>query len=141
MSKNELSAQLTFVKGMQFVGVGGSHHGIILDSDFEGDVPWGNKPMELLLIALGGCTGMDVISILRKKRQKVDYFGLEITGYRREEHPKIFEKIRIKYIFKGDDLSPQAVERAIELSQEKYCSISAMLKRTTKIETSYEILK
>ncbi len=141
MSKNELTAQLTLVKGMQFVGVGDSHHGIILDTDFEGDIPAGNKPMELLLIALGGCTGMDVISILRKKRQKVTYFGLEIVGFRTEEHPRVFKEIKIKYILKGDDLSPGAIERAIELSQEKYCSISVMLKKTAKIETSYEILK
>lgn len=141
MSQNELKAQLTFVKGMQFIGVGDSHHGVVLDSDFEGDIPAGSKPMELLLIALGGCTGMDVISILKKKRQEVSYFALDIRGYRRDEHPRIFEKIEIKYILKGDNLSEQAIERAIELSQEKYCSITAMLKATTKIETSYEILR
>jgi len=114
---------------------------VVLDSDFEGDIPAGSKPMELLLIALGGCTGMDVISILKKKRQEVSYFALDIRGYRRDEHPRIFEKIEIKYILKGNNLSEQAIERAIELSQEKYCSITAMLKATTKIETSYEILR
>ncbi|MCP2519237.1 OsmC family protein [Candidatus Aminicenantes bacterium AC-335-A11] len=138
---NELKAQLTLVKGLQFVGAGGSHHSVVLDSDFEGNIPAGNKPMELLLIALGGCTGMDVISILRKKRQVVRYFALEVKGYRREEHPRIFEKIEIKYILKGDNLSEEAIQRAIELSQEKYCSVSAMLKPVAKIETSYEILK
>lgn len=141
MNKKELKAKLTFINSMQFVGTGGSNHSVILDSDFEGNIPTGNKPMELLLIALGGCTGMDVISILRKKRQDVTYFGLEVVGSRVEEHPRIFDKIEIKYIFKGNNISPEAVERAIELSQEKYCSISAMLKKSVKIETAYEILE
>ncbi|MFQ6084195.1 MAG: OsmC family protein [Candidatus Aminicenantia bacterium] len=136
-----MKAKLKLVGGMQFVGTSNSNHSVVLDSDFEGEIPAGNKPMELVLISLGGCTGMDVISIMRKKRQEVTCFAIEVTGKRVDDHPRVFKEINIKYIFKGNNLSPQAIERAIQLSQEKYCSVSAMLKSTAQITTTYEILE
>jgi len=103
----------------------------------EGEYP---SPMELLLMALGGCTAMDVISILTKKRLEVNDFQLEVEGIRRNTHPKVFTHIKIHYRFKGN-LPQKAVEQAIKLSMEKYCSVSAMLKTTAKIEWVYTIEK
>jgi len=110
----------------------------------DGKPPFGKgeypSPMELLLISLAGCTAMDVISILNKKRLKVEDFSVEVEGIRREQHPKVYTHIKVRYIFKGD-IPEKAVEQAIRLSMEKYCSVSAMLKATAKVEWEYEILK
>ncbi len=109
----------------------------------DGKPPFGDgeypSPVELLLMALGGCTAMDVISILNKKRLSVEEFRVEVEGKRRDTHPKVFTEIKIRYIFKGD-IPQKAVEQAIKLSMEKYCSVSAMLKATAKVEWEYEIL-
>ncbi len=99
------------------------------------------KPMELLLSALAGCSGVDVYTILRKKRQKINDIEIEVQGIRRDKHPKIYESINLKFIFKGENIDPKAVERAIELSINKYCSVYAMLNcpGKTRIEVNYEI--
>ena len=100
----------------------------------------GPAPMELLLTGLAGCTSMDVLSILRKKRQPFTGLQVKATGERREEHPKIFTKIHLEFIVTGAEVDPKAVERAIELSQNKYCSAAAMLREAAEITTSYRIL-
>ncbi len=96
-------------------------------------------PMELVLIGLGGCTSMDVLSILAKKRVKLDDFEVEMEADRAEEHPKTFQNIKVKFIFYGDGIKEKDVARAIELSEEKYCAVAAMLRDHTTIETSFEI--
>ena len=101
----------------------------------------GARPLELLLIGLGGCTAMDVISILRKKRQTVSGFEIQLHADRAEEHPKVFTDITINYIFRGRDIDPKAVERAIDLSANKYCSAQAMLAQAANITSTYEILE
>jgi len=83
--------------------------------------------MEMLLLGLAGCTGMDVISILQKKRQQVTGFAMNLRGYRADEHPKRYTRIEVEYVFQGENLSPEAIARSIELSQTKYCSVSASL--------------
>jgi len=96
-------------------------------------------PLELVLIGLGGCTSMDVLSILAKKRVKVDDYEVELEAERAEEHPKTLQNIKVKFIVYGDNIEEKHLARAIELSDEKYCAVSAMLRDHTPIETSYEI--
>jgi len=107
--------------------------------DFNGQRKSAASPLELLLIAVGGCTGADVISILQKKRENVTDYRIQVHGERREEHPKSYRRIEIKHILRGRGLSEEAVAHAIELSDKKYCSVSATLRPTAEIVTSYEI--
>jgi putative redox protein len=99
------------------------------------------SPMETLLACLAGCTSFDVVNILKKKRQSISGYWVEIEGERRDEPPEVFTKIQIKYKIKGKNVSKEAVERAIQLSNEKYCSVGAILKKTAEITTSYEIIQ
>ena len=99
------------------------------------------SPMETVLASLAACTSYDVLIILKKKRQKVTGYSVEATGERKEEPPRIFTKIHLKYILKGENIVPDAVERAIKLSEEKYCSVGAMISNTVPITSSYEIMK
>jgi putative redox protein len=101
----------------------------------------GFRPMELMLVSLGGCTAMDVISILRKKRQNVTAFRVEIEGERAEEHPKVFTAIHVHYIVHGKGVDPKAVMRSIELSETKYCPAQAMLVKAVPITHTYEIVE
>ena len=100
----------------------------------------GVSPMELLLLGVAGCTGVDVIHILRKKRIPLDQFEVRVRGKRADDHPKIYKEIEIEYLLWAEDLSPKAVEQAIELSEEKYCSASAMMSKSAEIRSSYRIL-
>ncbi len=93
----------------------------------------GPRPKPLLLVALGGCTGMDVVSILGKMRVIPDDFNIEIDGEQTEEHPKYYHKIHVKYIFKGKDLPMEKLEKAVNLSQERYCGVNAMLGKAAEI--------
>lgn len=99
----------------------------------------GFRPMELIAIGLAGCTAMDVISILQKKRQDVTSFEVHVDAQRAVEHPKVFTNIKITYVIKGYQVEQAAVERAIELSATKYCPAQAMLEKAVQIEHSYEI--
>lgn len=135
-------AKVTYVQGLQFVGEATSGHAIVMDGDPEvGGHDTGLRPTELLLVALGGCSGMDVISILTKKRQEVT--GLEITlkGDRPDQHPKKFTAINLEFVVKGKNLSEEAVKRAIDLSMNKYCSVKFTLEGTAKISFSYKIIQ
>jgi len=98
-------------------------------------------PMETVLASLAGCTSFDVVNILKKKRQHISSYSVETEAERREEPPEVFTKIHIKYIIKGKNISKEAVERAIQLSNDTYCSVGAMLKKTAEITTSYEIIQ
>jgi putative redox protein len=99
------------------------------------------SPMENVLASLAACGSYHVVSILRKKRQDFSDYSAEMTATRRDEPPRIFTNIHIKYIIKGKNISKEAVESAIRLSEEKYCSVGGMLKNTAKLTSSYEILK
>ena len=99
------------------------------------------SPMETLLACLAGCTSYDVVSILKKKRQNLTGYSVEVEGEIRDEPPEVFTKITLKYIVKGKNISKDAVERAIQLSTEKYCSVGAMLKKTAEITTTYQIIE
>ncbi|MBZ5606235.1 MAG: OsmC family protein [Acidobacteriia bacterium] len=120
-----------------FVATPPSGHAITID--FNGERSAAPGPLELLLVALGGCTGADVVSVLRKKREKLTSYRIEIHGERREEHPKSFRRMEVKHILHGRALSADAVKQAIDLSDHKYCSVAATLRPTVEIVTSYEI--
>jgi putative redox protein len=107
-----------------------------LDSGPEVTSP---SPVQVVLVAVGACTGMDVISILRKKRQQVTAYAIAVTGERATEHPKVFTKIEVLHRFTGHDLKPAAVEEAIRLSEEKYCSVHAMMRCAVGITSRFEI--
>ena len=101
----------------------------------------GFRPMELLAIGLAGCTAMDVISILRKKRQEVNSFEVKVHAKRSDEHPKVFTHLAIEYVISGKDISREAVERAVELSANKYCPAQAMLKQVAPMELKVSVLE
>lgn len=137
-----MDAKVTWKKGLSFNGVAGSGFEIPLGTSIEhGGAGDGASPMELLLIGLGGCTGMDVISILEKKRQEVTHFEIKLHGIRAEEHPKVYKEITLEYIVTGHNVDPEAVKRAVELSETKYCSASAMLNKTAEIKTKITVLE
>ena len=121
-----------------FVAVTPSGHAQVLD--IKGERSAASGPLELLMIALGGCTGADVISVLHKKREQVTAYHVEIRGERREEHPRSFQRIELKHVIRGHSVSKEAVERAIALSTDKYCSAVATVRATAEIVTTYEIL-
>jgi putative redox protein len=100
----------------------------------------GVSPMELLLLGVAGCTGIDIVHILGKKRITLDQFEVRVRGKRADDHPKIYTEIEIEYLFWAEELSTKAVEQAIELSEEKYCSASAMMSKSAEIRSSYRIL-
>ncbi|MER3543869.1 MAG: osmotically inducible protein OsmC [Chloroflexota bacterium] len=126
--------------GMQFEGIAPSGHRLMLDSAPEvGGADAGLRPMELVLLALAGCTAMDVISILRKKRQDVTGFEVRVRSERAQEHPKVYTHIALEYIVRGRNISPEAVARAITLSKEKYCSVHAMLRSSVPIAYGFRI--
>jgi len=122
--------------GRQFVAQSGSGHAIVMD---DADGHSGPKPMEFVLLALGGCTAFDVISILRKKRQKVTGYEIELRADQNPEPPTYFTRVEIKHRLRGQ-IDPQAVRAAIHLSETKYCAVGAMISKTAKIETTFEIL-
>lgn len=115
--------------------------GYSLTLDSKGDRKSAPTPMELLLISVAGCTAVDVVSILKKKRQAVTDYRVEISGERRDEHPRAFTKMNVHHIVYGHDVSEQAVSAAIELSDTKYCSVAATIRPTVQITTTFEIVE
>ncbi len=130
-------ARLRYAGGEAFVAESPSGHAIV--TSFAHDKVTAPTPMELLLIALGGCTGADVVGILEKKRQQVTGYEIEVLGTRREEHPRIYTEIEVVHRLRGRALDEKAVAHAIELSESKYCSVSAMLGASAAIKMRYEI--
>ncbi|HLW97111.1 MAG TPA: OsmC family protein [Candidatus Acidoferrales bacterium] len=129
-------AKVRWVGGDQFIAVGPSGHAVPIDSDRQSNTAPG--PMELLLLALGSCTATDVVDILKKKRQKLDSLEVEVSGERAKEPPTIWVKLEIVYRLKGH-LDEKAVKDAIQLSEDKYCSVAATLRKTAPITFRYEI--
>jgi len=136
MVEGKLRLTMPEGEGMQFVAVSGSGHAIVVD-DTKGHT--GAKPIELALLALGACTGFDVISILRKKRQTVTGYEIELHAEQNPEPPSYFTRVEIKHRLRGQ-IAPEAVQRAIYLSETKYCAVGAMISKTAKIEATFEIL-
>ena len=130
-------ARLRYADDGAFVAVSGSGHATV--TSFASDKLTAPTPMELLLIALGGCTGADVVPILEKKRQRVTGYEIEVRGERRSQHPRIYTSIEVVHRVRGRNVDPKAVAHAVELSETKYCSVSAMLSAAAKITTRFEI--
>jgi putative redox protein len=130
------------VKGLTLAAKGESNHWITMDGPEKlGGNNAGVRPKELLLMALAGCTGSDVVSILLKKRSNLTDFEINITAQQTEEHPKVFTQIDLEYVFYGKDLKVNDVERAIELSTTTYCGVSAMLRKAIKINHTCRIVE
>ena len=136
-----MEVEIKQVRGLTFVARGGTNHWVIVDGpkEFYGSEA-GARPMELMLISLGSCTASDVAAILMKKRVKLNSFEVKVTGEQSNEHPKVFTKIHITYFFYGEKLEDKDLERAIKLSQEKYCPVTAMLKKAVDITYSYQVV-
>ncbi|MGZ8844309.1 MAG: OsmC family protein [Pyrinomonadaceae bacterium] len=139
MDDKQKTATIHFAYNDFFVGITPSGHAQAIETDSQRGAA--ATPMELLLIALGGCTGVDVISILKKKRQHVTDYRIEVSGERRDEFPRSFTRLMVKHIVRGRGVSEQAVASAIELSDTKYCSVAATLRGSAEIVTSYEIIE
>ena len=129
-------AKVRWVGADQFIAVGPSGHAVPIDSDRQSNTAPG--PMELVLLALGSCTATDVVDILKKKRQKLDSLEVEVSGERAKEPPTVWVKLEIVYRLKGH-LDEKAVKDAIQLSEDKYCSVAATLRKTAPITFPYEI--
>ncbi len=135
-------AEVRWAGRMTFIGRAGTNHLVAMDTtpEFDGDNS-ATKPLELLLVALGGCTGMDVVPLLKKMRQQVTAVELNVTADRSEEHPKVYTRIDLEYVVTGSNLEEDKVRRAVELSQEKYCSVSAMLKKACPVSYTIRIVQ
>ncbi len=137
---NTKTATVKQVQGTTLLAKSDSTHWVVMDgSPTFGGSSAGSSPKELLLMALGGCTAMDVIPILKKKRATVESFEIRLNGTVRDEHPQVFTDIHVEYIFRGTGLDPLDIESAIELSSTKYCAVSAMLKTSVNITHAYTI--
>lgn len=139
MSQNKVAATVHFVGNDFFIGVSPGGHAQALDTDHERASA--ATPMELLLIALGSCTAVDVISILQKKRERITNYRVEVSGERRSEHPRSFSRMTVHHIVRGHQVSAKAVSQAIELSETKYCSVAATLRPTAEIISTFEIIE
>jgi putative redox protein len=134
------TAYLKRIKGITFAGKTDTNHWLTMDGPEEfGGSDAGMRPKELLLLALAGCTASDVVTILSKKRVTLDDFEINIKAEISDEHPQVFTKIELEYVFYGNDLSTKDIERAIELSQTKYCAVTAMLEKAIEIKHTYKI--
>ncbi|MDA8085426.1 MAG: OsmC family protein [Nitrospiraceae bacterium] len=133
-------ANIKYVEGMLFSSKTESGHEVLMDaSPAFGGEDKGPRPMELLLAGLGGCTGMDIISILKKKRQEVTGLDIKVKGERAPEHPKKYTSIELEFRVTGKNISEDAVKRAVELSMDKYCSAKATLEGGTEVTYRYSI--
>ena len=131
----------TWKRKMVFEGKTESGHSVLMDAKPEvGGEDKGPRPMELLIVSLGGCTAMDVVSILKKMRTDLESMTISIDSEQASEHPKIFTKINIEYEFTGRNIKEENVKKAIELSQEKYCSVTAMLREKAEITCKWNII-
>ncbi|MDI6767931.1 MAG: OsmC family protein [Bacteroidota bacterium] len=128
------------VQGITLIAKSETNHWVVMDgSDKFGGNLAGSSPKELLMFALGGCTAMDVIPILAKRKAPIENVEVNVSGNVREEHPQIFTELHVEYVFYGNGINKEDVERAIELSTTKYCAVSAMLKPGVNITHSYRI--
>lgn len=139
MSSSDAEAVVHFAGHDLFIGITPSGYALTLD--MNGERKAAPTPMELLLVALGSCTAIDVIAILQKKRERVTEYRVEVRGERREDHPRSYKRMEVRHIIKGHAISAKAVAQAVELSGAKYCSVAASLRPTAEISSTYEIIE
>jgi len=136
-----MKARVKWLDNMSFVGESDSGHSVVMDGAPEvGGRNLGVRPMEMLLLGMGGCTAFDVVLILKRARQAIIDCEVELEAERSAEVPKVFTKIHVHYIIKGHDLNEKQVARAVKLSAEKYCSASIMLAAVAEVSHDYEII-
>lgn len=137
-----MEARVKWVERRTFLGESGSGHTVVMDGAPDaGGRDLGVRPMEMLLLGMGGCTAFDVVDILQKGREPVEDVVIELSGERSEEIPKVFTRIDVKYIITGKGLNPDKVERAVQLSAGKYCSATVMMGATAEITHTIEIVE
>jgi putative redox protein len=137
-----MKARVKWLDNMSFVGESGSGHSVVMDgAPDSGGRDLAPRPMEMVLMGMGGCTAFDVVLILQRARQPIDDCIVEISAERAEEVPRVFTSIHVHYIVKGRGLSEKQVEKAIKLTAEKYCSVSIMLAATVDITHDFEIVE
>jgi putative redox protein len=137
-----MKARVKWVEDVCFMGETESGHAVIMDASPEvGGRNLGMRPMEMLLVGMGGCSSIDVVTILKKSRQLITDCVAEITAERADEIPKVFTKIHVHFVVTGKGLNPVQVERAVNLSAEKYCSASIMLGKAAQMTHDFEIVE
>ncbi len=137
-----MKARVKWVEGIAFMGETESGHAVVMDgAPTVGGRNLGPRPMEMLLLGAGGCSSIDVIMILKKSRQAVSDCYVELSAERAETEPKVFTKIHMHFVVKGKDIKPEAVEKAVKLSAEKYCSASIMLGATAEMTHDFEVVQ
>lgn len=137
-----MKTRVKWVEGITFLGETESGHGVIMDgAPSVGGRNLGPRPMEMLLLGAGGCSSIDVIMILKKSRQAVSDCYVDISAERADSDPKVFTKIHMHFVVTGKDIKPEAVEKAVKLSAEKYCSASIMLGATAEMTHDFEVLE
>jgi len=137
-----MKARVKWIQDVMFVGESGSGHAVVMDGSPEaGGRNLGFRPMEMLLLGLAGCSGFDVVLILKRGREKVTDCVIEVDADRAATDPKVFTAVRLHYIVTGVGLDPNKVERAVKLSEEKYCSASAIIAKTAQMTHTIEIVE
>lgn len=132
--------KVKWIDGLRFVATNSAGHSVVMDAPKQsGGDGAGFSPMQLLLIALGGCTGMDIVHIMQKQRQQINGLEISVSGTRVEEPPRIYNHIHVEYRIKGTNITENAVQRAIQLSEDKYCSVGAILKAKAAVKSSHSI--
>jgi putative redox protein len=132
--------KVKWIDGLRFVATDSMGHSIVMDASKQGGGEGsGFSPLQLLLAVLGGCTGIDIVDIMKKQRQRVDVLEIMVSGERVKEPPRIYSNIHVEYRVKGEGIREKAVKRAIQLSEDKYCSVGAMLRAKAKVTSNYVI--
>lgn len=139
---NQMKTNLKYQGGLKFIGFDEQEHETIFDADPLGGPTEGPTPVNMYLQALAACGAIDIVVVLKKRRKVIDNFEVEVESERRDTHPKIYTKIKIKYIISGEGITEKEMDRAVSLSEEKLCSVSNMIdRRSTKIDISYKIVR
>lgn len=139
MEDKDYKTSIYYAENDFFIGVSPSGHAVSMDADSGRNAA--PTPLELLLIAVGSCTAYDVVEILKKKRQVITDYRIEVRGARRDEHPRSFKQLQVHHIVRGRSVSSEAVRQAIELSDQKYCSVIATVRPTAEVTSTFEIVE
>ncbi|MGH2514115.1 MAG: OsmC family protein [Ktedonobacterales bacterium] len=138
----EKAARVVLAGGTRFEAETASGHRVVMDSaEVAGDGSGGPSPMELVLVGLAGCTGMDVLAILRKMRQEVTAYAVSVRGIQAEEHPRVYTEVTVEHQVTGRNLNPELVRRAVELSETRYCPVGAMVGKTARIVSTVTLVE
>ncbi|GAA62345.1 protein yhfA [Pseudoalteromonas sp. BSi20311] len=133
-----MQANVKWVEGNTYIGRSNSNHNVVFDAGSDGAAP---SPMEMVLMSVGGCSSVDVVSILKKTKQDFSSVDVQLTAERAETAPRVFTKINLHFVVTGNNVSEKHLERAVSLSAEKYCSVALMLDKTVEITHSHEVVQ